>query len=352
MAAHADPATTGSANHHTGGPRPDGHAPISIMGEHTHGKGEWMLSYRLMQMEMDGMRKGTDGLSSSEVFSAGPGHVVCPEDMTMYMHMLGAMHAPGDRLTLMLMANYLDSEMDHRINPAAGMMIRANGGADTFSTRTSGIGDTRVSALYKFHDKGGLSAHLGLGLSLPTGSIDKKDDIPVMGMGRVRSVLPAPMQLGSGTFDLLPSLTLRREAASWSCGLQAGGVLRLQDENDRDYRLGHQFRLTGWAGLPLAEWISLGGGLEYQWSGELEGDQRDISQGPAMMGRNTVTTAYGENYGGERVEAILGVNLLGPSGAWQGHRLAIDLRLPLYQDLNGYQLETDHVFTLGWQKAW
>lgn len=30
--------------------RPDGHAPIGIMGDHYHKKGEWMLSYRMMTM--------------------------------------------------------------------------------------------------------------------------------------------------------------------------------------------------------------------------------------------------------------------------------------------------------------
>ena len=173
-----------------------------------------------------------------------------------------------------------------------------------------------------------------------------------MGSGRVRSVLPAPMQLGSGTFDLLPSITLRQELASYSYGIQASGILRLEDENDRHYRLGHQFKLTSWAGIRITDWISLACGLEYNWLEELQGDQKDINQGPAMMGRNTVTTAYGENYGGESVKAILGINLLAPKGQWRGHRLAADLHLPLYRNLNGYQLESDYTISLGWQKAW
>ncbi len=32
--------------------RPDGHAPISVMGDHYHKKGEFMLSYRYMPMWM------------------------------------------------------------------------------------------------------------------------------------------------------------------------------------------------------------------------------------------------------------------------------------------------------------
>jgi len=34
-----------------------------------------------------------------------------------------------------------------------------------------------------------------------------------------------------------------------------------------------------------------------------------------------------------------------------GHRLAIEYALPLHRDLNGPQLETDSVVTIGWQKA-
>ena len=347
IVAHADV----NHSHCNSAPRADGHAPISIMGDHTHGKGEWMLSYRFMQMGMDGMRNGTDTLSASEVFSAGTGYIVVPEKMSMHMHMLGAMYAPTDELTLMLMANYLHSDMDHRINPDAGMLITANNGAETFATNSRGIGDTKVNALYRFYNNDKLTAHVGLGLSLPTGSIKEKDEIPAMGQGRVRSVLPAPMQLGSGTFDLLPSITLRKELTSWSYGIQASGVLRMEDENSRDYRLGHQLKLISWAGIPISDWISLKGGLRYAWDKELQGDQKDINQGP-MMGSNTITTAYDENYGGEIIEAILGINLLATGGQWRGHRLAADLRLPLYRNLNGYQLETDYVFTLGWQKAW
>ena len=41
-------------------PRPDSHAPIGVMGDHTHSAGEVMLSYRFMRMSMEGNRDGTD----------------------------------------------------------------------------------------------------------------------------------------------------------------------------------------------------------------------------------------------------------------------------------------------------
>ncbi len=68
------------------------------MGDHVHGKGEWMLSYRYMFMDMDGMYKGSNSISSAGVF--GNGYNVTPTRMTMEMQMLGAMYAPNDRITL------------------------------------------------------------------------------------------------------------------------------------------------------------------------------------------------------------------------------------------------------------
>lgn len=38
---------------------------------------------------------------------------IVPTGMTMDMHMLGAMYAPSDRLTLMAMLPYIKKDMDH-----------------------------------------------------------------------------------------------------------------------------------------------------------------------------------------------------------------------------------------------
>lgn len=327
--------------------RPDAHAPISVMGDHTHAEGGWMLSYRYMNMQMDGMRSGTDRVSSAAAFAADGGYIVTPKWMTMDMHMLGMMYAPTDKLTLILMANYIETEMEnHIVSQMAANMI--NGGDTEFTTKSGGLGDLKVSALYRFYLQDNRKAHFGLGLSLPTGSIDVKDLLPAMG-GAVSQQMPAPMQLGSGTFDLLPTLTFVQQFEGWSWGAQANGVIRLEDENSNNYRLGHKFELLGWAGYNITEWLGLNGGLSYGYTGKLQGVQKDVG----VMGPNgrSVTTAFEDNYGGERIDVILGVNLIKPKGFLEGHRLSVDVRLPLWQDLNGYQLETDSVVTVGWQKA-
>ncbi len=64
--------------------RPDSHAPIGVTGDHLMRKGEIMLSYRFMSMEMDGNRTGTDNVSVPL-----PGYMVSPLSMDMDMQMIG-----------------------------------------------------------------------------------------------------------------------------------------------------------------------------------------------------------------------------------------------------------------------
>lgn len=329
--------------------RADDHAPISIMGEHTHKTNEWMLSYRFMQMEMDGMRRGNERISANDVFAAN--YTVSPENMRMDMHMLGFMYAPTDRLTFMLMANFTEIEMDHRILPGAAPVIAAVG-SNRFTTRSSGLGDTSVSALYQIFEDDGRSLIGSLGLSLPTGSIDARDRTPAPGAppSFVDRQLPASMQLGSGTFDLLPSLTYGKHFDKFAYGFQSKAALRLENENNNGYRRGHAFEASSWISYLLDPSLSFSTGLRYTYEGQLHGSQAGVGQnGPGT--RDSVPTAFSENYGGESIECSLGSNYLFTKGPLKGHRLAAEIYLPVWQEANGLQLETDWTLILGWQKA-
>ena len=195
---------------------PDEHAPVRIMGDHVHKEREVMLSYRYKRMKMDGNRDGTTDLSTDDVLDSW---MVAPLRMTMEMHMFGAMHAISDKLTVMGMVNYLENDMDMKMT--SGM---------TSSVKNSGLGDLKISGLYDLktwdHDR---RLHLNLGLSLPTGSIKEKDSSG--------SILGYPMQLGSGTWDLLPGITYLGQTGNLSYGAQFSGVLRI-GENSRNYSLG------------------------------------------------------------------------------------------------------------------
>jgi len=262
-----------------------------------HNKGEWMVSYRYMRMHMEDNRDGTNSLSPEEIattipnrFFGTPGQPptlrVVPTEMTTDMHMFGAMYAPRDELTLMLMANYIDREMDH---------ITFQGGAGTtrlgtFKTETKGWGDTKASALIRMYKDETHHVHFNAGLSLPTGSIKEEDNVLTPMNMRPRLRLPYAMQLGSGTYDLLPSITYSATKDLMGWGAQYNATFRL-GENSQDYTLGDKHMLS------------------------------------------------------------LGVNAVVPTGVLKGHRFSAEVTLPIYQDLNGPQMERDNTVILGWSKA-
>jgi len=336
---------------HDGPVRADGHAPIGVMGEHMHHKGEWMLSYRYMYMGMEGNRIGTENVSPDTIVTTVPNRFfglpmqpptlrIVPLRMTMEMHMLGAMYAPTDKLTLMVMANYMDKEMRHvTYQGAMGTTVRGH-----FTTQSEGLGDTRLTALYRlYEDARHNHVHLNLGLSLPTGSVTERGTVltPMNTRSSVR--LPYAMQLGTGTFDLLPGLTYTGRTGALSWGAQYCAEIRLQDENDEGYAWGDKHTVTGWLAYEWAPWISTSLRLDAMTQARIDGID------PSIMG--PVQTANPDFYGGERVAAYFGVNLAGQRGAVRGHRLALEVGAPIFQNLNGPQLETDWTLTVGWQKA-
>jgi len=305
--------------------RPDSHAPIGVMGDHVMEEGEFMLSYRYMEMEMDGNRTGTNSVSTPL-----PGFMVSPLSMDMKMHMLGGMYAPTEKLTLSVMIPLLSISMDHRVN-----MNNVE-----FTTESDGLGDITLAGVYQLANSDNSNLLFNLGLSVPTGSIDEKDTIPVS-MG-VPVQLPYPMQTGSGTYDVTPGLTYTRLYQQWSWGAQGIYTYRISD-NDNGYTLGNKLNASVWAAKTLSHSFSLSARLNaLDWE-NFDGADNKLAAMP------TVPTKNPELRGGSRVDALLGINYVAHS--LDNIRFAFEVGAPVYQDLNGPQLETDLVFTLGTQYA-
>ena len=103
-----------------------GHAPIGVMADHTHEKGESMLSIRASYMKMRGNISEGNSISDSEILtfenphSNSPANLsVVPIEMSMKMLMIGGMYAPSDEITLMLMTMFMDKSMN--LNTFHGM---------------------------------------------------------------------------------------------------------------------------------------------------------------------------------------------------------------------------------------
>ncbi|MBR01058.1 MAG: hypothetical protein CMO60_09395 [Verrucomicrobiales bacterium] len=303
--------------------RPDAFAPIGVMGEHLHAKDQFMASYRYMNMRMEQNFVGTGSVSDGSVLAD---FMVAPADMDMEMHMVGFMYAPTDKFTLMAMVNIVELSMNHHRRDGL-----------EFKTKSSGIGDSSINALLGLWEDNGGSLHAGLGILLPTAEVDEQDFIP--GPGETR--LPYPMQLGSGSWGIAPSLTFKQHHGNWSFGAQTSAKIFL-DDNDEGYRLGNKFEFTTWAAAPINEQFSVSIRSTFSGWGNINGEDNDLLSLP-------VPTADPNLRGGSKLDLSLGLNFF-ESGTKTS--AGLEIGKTIWQDLDGPQLGSDYWITAGIRFSW
>jgi len=286
-----------------------------------------MISYRYMYSRMEGNLSGDTPLEPADV--RGAGYMVVPTDMDMHMHMVGAMYAPIDELTVALMLPLMHMSMHHQ----AGMPL----GAMAFDTSSAGVGDMRATALIRLFEDPNHQLLLGAGLVLPSGSTHVRDDTPMANQVR----LPYPMRPGGGSVAGNPSFTYTGHADIVSWGAQASAVLPMH-RNEDGYRLGFRYGGSVWGGLQPLPW--LGASVRVAGLGRENMSGADGDLNPAM-----VPTADGQLQALFRLDALVGFTLSAPGTILEGHQLSVEAGTPLYQNVTGPQLAQLGTLMVGWQ---
>jgi len=335
----------------------DDYSPLGVMGDHAHQAGDAMFSYRYGIMEMNGNLIGSTPVSTQDCFDEG--FTMAPTSMRMEMHMLGAMYAASDSITLMAMLPLKRMEMSSRM-PMPNMPNMTM----TRKAETSGAGDLKLAGIFPLWAAGDHSRTLRLnaGLSIPTGSIKETDPGTTMRMAY-------PMQLGSGTFDLLPGLTYISEKFGGSWGTQVASVIRL-GENGEGYSLGNRFQATTWYSRKLNDMLSVSARIEGATWGNIDGQDAAMIETMSMS-----PNARADLRGGERVDILFGLNIFLDTDRWdkwdrlfidkdngqllqakpqensmdKETRLAIEIGFPVHQDLDGPQMKSDWSLMVGLQ---
>ncbi|MBL1276785.1 MAG: hypothetical protein COB30_011920 [Ectothiorhodospiraceae bacterium] len=288
---------------------------------HKHGVGGWMFEYKYMSMTMDGLLDGEDTISAADVTGTmmmpGP-YMMAPTKMTMDMHMVMAMYAFNKKVSLMTMVNYLSKDMD---------MINRMGVESSMDT--SGTGDTHLGLMYSINKQFITSVNV----SIPTGSIDERGPMGA----NPDAKMPYNMQLGTGTYDLMPSMTYQMSKGGWSWGGQGALTYRI-GESDNDYTLGNRFEATAWMKRKVGGNISLSGRLNFNKWAKIDGAD------PELM-RMMSPVNDPEAQGGRRLDVLVGINGMFAGG----HMLGLEVGVPVRQDLNGPQMKVDNMLTFAYQ---
>ncbi|MEI6068166.1 MAG: DUF3570 domain-containing protein [Methylococcaceae bacterium] len=345
----------GSPPHHHAG-----HAltPAGIMFNHALGKaGDMMAGYRYMRSEQGGqILNGSTPVSPDVVKAQACGNApsgcwMSPNTMTMNMHMLDLMYAPADWLTLMVMPQWVTMEMNMNslfdpFTVMGGQHMYGGMGMGITNNQSGGVGDTGLYALFKLFEQPGHQVVLSLGGTAPTGDVAvmQRDNSPAN-----HGPMDYSMQLGSGTWDLKPSLTYTGELQPFSWGVQLTGTHRVESKNASGYVLGDIFQTSLWGGYQWAPWLATTVRSLYTSQGEICGHFPDTADGtPFTTGMMTTPTAYTNNYGGQFVDLGLGVNVTVPGGAFAGNTIKFEWLQPLHTAYNGYQLDRVGALAATW----
>lgn len=308
---------------------PEGHAPAGVMADHLHAEGEWMIGYRFMREDYSDVYRGSDKVGAMDLQMAG--YSMMPTGMSMEMHMLDIMYAVSDDLTLMLMPQTMSMDMSMQMigsnrghmgdMDGMGSMDGMHGGGHEHGV--SGSGDTVIAGLFRLADSGGYLLHATVGVSAPTGSVEEKNaDGTFTHYG---------MQLGTGTWDLLPSITYTSAQNKLSWGAQLSARLPMEGENDSGFAFGERYAATAWSAYRVLDWLSLSARLEYSKEGDINGHYK----GPHNHASPADLQA---NYGGELLDYGIGFNTVPQGGPLAGVRLGLEWAGNLSADYNGFQL--------------
>jgi hypothetical protein len=313
--------------------RPDAQGPVGLSETRTLGAGEVQVNIKYFHFQSRGQGAGRDSLTLNQVLRSFD---VAPHEMLTQGVAVDLLFGVNRHLTVAASGTFARKTMDN----LAGL----DGQSNLFlfyKTEASGLQDVKVNALYNVFDRGAMRVHVHGGVSIPVGAIDADAVTPFSEPAPAQ--LPYTLQLGSGTFDLLPGATLVIQNEKASLGVQTRGTIRL-GENDRGWRLGDTFEGTVWAGFHNSQWISTSLGGRFSSWGNVEGFDAGLNPNESPA-HNTLTQ------GGWRVDLPVGINIVVPPGRFGGNRFGLEFTIPLHQDLDGPQLRHRWSLVAGWQKS-
>ncbi len=307
------------------GDRPDAFAPLGIVVDHNLQPGDFQVGYRFGVFNLSGLQAGQFEIPLVDVLDVFES---TPFQMESQSHLLNLQYSPAANVSVLARVPFQMNTLDQ---------LDRNG--FVFGSESSGLGDVQVDAIVNIYDKGPYRAHLSGGVSVPTGSITETVD-------ETTERLPYQMQTGSGTFDVLPGITVEAMNQHGSVGMQAIGTLRTS-ENDEGYTLGNRVHVNGWAGFLLTDQLSVSARFSWQQWDRISGADEAFSDAVNQVQNPLFFT---ELSGGSRLDMPLGLNLALKEGPLAGHRFSLEWVIPVSQDLDGPQLMGDWGVNVGWQK--
>jgi hypothetical protein len=302
--------------------------PSGVMISHVHKRHQWMLSYRYMNMNMGSMMNGTSKVSDDQIYQ---NYLMSSPAMRMDMYMLMAMYGLTNRITLMGMFTYTSFSMKMSMLPGMQMPNMPGMNMSTASMdmnmKSAGVSDIKLNIMYGIINRPHHHLLAIAGVSVPLGSTEIKGNAGSM---YPEQRIPYNMQMGSGTWDLLPGINYLYQKNRLAFSSQITSVIRT-GYNAVGYKLGNEVTVNNWLAFQWSKSFSSSVRLEESVSGFIKGQDASLYSGyePA---------ANPNNYGGRRISGFIGTNFYFRKGILKNNRIGAEYGIPFYQNLNGPQM--------------
>ena len=329
------------------GSRAIDHAPLGIMGDHLHKEGEWMFSFRYVEMGMrdnllsDRSASTNEILSQPNPFSSISGMPtslsVVPQKMRMRMAMPGMMYAPNDRVTLMAMAMFSDKEME--LSVYQPMMTRNYIG--NFQSSTNDLSTVSLIALIRGQDHYKSRGHFHIGLEKSMSDSGKTGRVLTPMNMHATVTLPYGMQTSDNSTRGILGYTHVLDLDGFIWGNQ---VLTQKILDKGVWAFGEKSIFNTWIQHSLTNYVSISGRLNYEYQDDIQGKNLSIMA--------PVQTANPLNYGGKVFSLALGFNLIGSIfDNDDKDRVALEIVMPINQEKNGIQMKNQYNLSIGYQRS-
>jgi len=311
--------------------------PLGVMTDHVHPKGEWMVSYTYMDMNMMGNHMGTKSAGDATIYK---NYDMSPETMQMQMQMVMVMYGLTNKITLMAMggftSNYMTMNMNEAMQMMPGMNMPQMSMTQGSASSSYGISDTKLYGLYSLKQTSSDRLIGTLGINLPTGSTSATGLSMYSG---TTERLAYMMQMGTGSYSILPGLTYVKSISKFSIGVAGGADIKLNTNSD-GYKWGNIYNATIWGSYRILSFMSASLRAEGINAGKITGSDKNILNPNVSTTSNMEfdPTADPRNSGGTWVNAYVGLNFHLNKPVLKNLTAQIEYGIPVYQDLNGTQM--------------
>jgi hypothetical protein len=311
--------------------RPDGQAPVGVVDGQMLARGQVLFGYRFLQADSKGLWLDSDSLTLDQSLQE---YSVVPHSLVNQTHEVTLAFAPTSTLTLVGHMTYSQREREE--------WFLYNGTLYYHQTQTKGLGDLQVSALYSVFNQGAVRAHIHLGALLPTGAYHPTAVTALS--GTAKGPLPYEMRAGSGTYAVVPGMTMLAQNDFGSVGAQVLGTFYI-GTNDRDFAPGNIYDFNAWAAYKLNAYFSISARAHYRRWDAIKGADPSVS---SYIGQDPGYNGY--NAKGHSFEIPFGLNIYMPEGMHLGgNRLSIEFVRTASQFYQGPHLGADWALVMGWQ---